>query len=213
MLIVCPSCASEYTIDPAKLGPQGRTVRCAICRDTWFAAPEGIEPSALAEAAPAGATLLAAPTRAPARRIPARLLVAAALVAAVAGLWAVPRSWIEVGGAAATQFVRPERAALAFRSVLSEIGGPSGDRVLTVSGEIVNRGTRAADLPHLEFLVRSADEQVLATWTSGPPRQSLGPAEAVRFEARLVGPPAGARDVRVQFTKASGVAVAFRALP
>ncbi len=37
MLIVCPSCATSYTIDPAALGPAGRTVRCARCKVTWFA--------------------------------------------------------------------------------------------------------------------------------------------------------------------------------
>lgn len=40
MLIVCPSCASEYAIDPAKIGLEGRTVRCAACRSTWFVALE-----------------------------------------------------------------------------------------------------------------------------------------------------------------------------
>jgi predicted Zn finger-like uncharacterized protein len=38
MLIVCPSCATSYMIDPASLGPVGRTVRCARCKVTWFAA-------------------------------------------------------------------------------------------------------------------------------------------------------------------------------
>ena len=37
MLIVCPSCATSYTVDPAALGPAGRTVRCARCKVTWFA--------------------------------------------------------------------------------------------------------------------------------------------------------------------------------
>jgi predicted Zn finger-like uncharacterized protein len=37
MLIVCPSCATSYMIDPAALGPAGRSVRCARCRTTWFA--------------------------------------------------------------------------------------------------------------------------------------------------------------------------------
>jgi predicted Zn finger-like uncharacterized protein len=37
MLIVCPNCATSYTIDPATLGPAGRTVRCARCKSTWFA--------------------------------------------------------------------------------------------------------------------------------------------------------------------------------
>ncbi len=37
MLIVCPSCATSYMIDPASVAPAGRTVRCARCRKTWFA--------------------------------------------------------------------------------------------------------------------------------------------------------------------------------
>lgn len=40
MLIVCPSCASEYIIDPAQIGADGRTVRCAACRGTFFVAGE-----------------------------------------------------------------------------------------------------------------------------------------------------------------------------
>jgi predicted Zn finger-like uncharacterized protein len=40
MVIVCPSCASEYIIDPARLGGDGRTVRCANCRTTWFVTAE-----------------------------------------------------------------------------------------------------------------------------------------------------------------------------
>ena len=46
MLIVCPSCASEYTIDPGRLGAEGRVVRCASCKETWFVAPEPEEPEA-----------------------------------------------------------------------------------------------------------------------------------------------------------------------
>ena len=37
MLIVCPSCATSYMIDPASVGSGGRTVRCARCKTTWFA--------------------------------------------------------------------------------------------------------------------------------------------------------------------------------
>jgi predicted Zn finger-like uncharacterized protein len=48
MLIVCPSCATSYQIGPAALGPSGRSVRCAQCRNTWFATPA----EALADATP-----------------------------------------------------------------------------------------------------------------------------------------------------------------
>src|SRR5450631_1245898 len=37
MLIVCPSCATSYMIEPAAVGSTGRTVRCARCKATWHA--------------------------------------------------------------------------------------------------------------------------------------------------------------------------------
>lgn len=49
MLIVCPSCASEYRIDPERLGAEGRTVRCAGCKSTWFVSPEAEAPAGAAD--------------------------------------------------------------------------------------------------------------------------------------------------------------------
>ena len=44
MLIVCPSCESEFAIDPALLQPNGRKLRCANCREVFFIdAPEDDE--------------------------------------------------------------------------------------------------------------------------------------------------------------------------
>ena len=60
MLIVCPSCASEYTIDTALLG-SGRQVRCAKCRTGWFARPEPEPDAATPEAVPPAAAAPAAP--------------------------------------------------------------------------------------------------------------------------------------------------------
>ncbi|HWV97856.1 MAG TPA: MJ0042-type zinc finger domain-containing protein [Xanthobacteraceae bacterium] len=40
MNIVCPHCTTFFAIDPAKLGPNGRTVRCARCKQVWLARPE-----------------------------------------------------------------------------------------------------------------------------------------------------------------------------
>jgi len=39
MLIACPACATSYEIDLSALGSSGRTVRCAQCKETWFATP------------------------------------------------------------------------------------------------------------------------------------------------------------------------------
>lgn len=48
MLIVCPTCATSYMIDPASVGPAGRAVRCARCKSTWFAGGPKTEPNVTA---------------------------------------------------------------------------------------------------------------------------------------------------------------------
>jgi predicted Zn finger-like uncharacterized protein len=42
MLIVCPTCATAYQIGLAALGAAGRSVRCAQCKNTWFASPDSV---------------------------------------------------------------------------------------------------------------------------------------------------------------------------
>jgi predicted Zn finger-like uncharacterized protein len=62
MLITCTNCGTSYQVAAASLGPTGRSVRCARCKQTWFAA--NIE--ALADVAEAHRSDLAGITEAPA---------------------------------------------------------------------------------------------------------------------------------------------------
>lgn len=36
MILACPECKSRYVVNPTALLPNGRTVRCAKCKHTWF---------------------------------------------------------------------------------------------------------------------------------------------------------------------------------
>ena len=53
MLLICPSCETSFRVKPEALEPAGRTVRCARCHTSWFAAPEGMEWEPAMTAAPA----------------------------------------------------------------------------------------------------------------------------------------------------------------
>jgi predicted Zn finger-like uncharacterized protein len=47
MQLACPACDTAFYVDPAALGAEGRTVRCARCRHTWFARAEDLVPEAV----------------------------------------------------------------------------------------------------------------------------------------------------------------------
>ncbi|WP_095012586.1 MJ0042-type zinc finger domain-containing protein [Tsuneonella mangrovi] len=62
MIIACPACATRYVVPDTAIGIEGRTVRCAKCRTSWF--QEGPQLAAEPAAAPPTASA-AAPDQAP----------------------------------------------------------------------------------------------------------------------------------------------------
>lgn len=64
MIIECPACATRYVVPDSAIGAEGRTVRCAKCRHSWFQDGPDIDPShASAAAAPPSPVPSAAPSR------------------------------------------------------------------------------------------------------------------------------------------------------
>ena len=50
MILNCPACKTRYLVPDSAIGAEGRSVRCASCRHSWF--QEGVLPETLATAMP-----------------------------------------------------------------------------------------------------------------------------------------------------------------
>jgi predicted Zn finger-like uncharacterized protein len=229
MLIVCPSCATSYSLTEEQLG-RGRTLRCAQCRHTWFASPDqpaeaAAAPASMPEAGPDGAQVSAKetagagkPAPAPKRRrtprmspiaalrkVPAWQAALAALLVGL-GLAVVQRKAVV---AAVPQTARLFAAiglpvnlrGLAFSEVRSQVRAEQDQTVLVVEGEIRNVAGAERSMPAVLVSLRNADGREIYAWTSEAPRAALAAGETAPFQTRLIAPPLDGRDVLVRFAR------------
>jgi predicted Zn finger-like uncharacterized protein len=228
MILTCPDCATRYFVDDRRLGPLGRTVRCASCGSKWHADAEQApleltpEPDEIAVRADEPLSFKAVePQDLPAPELPKafrakaeqrrRVRRAAATGAVWTGLafgfaalmfaaWAFRVDVVRVfpRAAAAYALVRVNATGLQFEGVNAAPSVLDAGSVV-VQGRVRNIVSMAAPVPLIRVALVDKRGFKLKTQIVKLDRRWIAPNDTQSFRAVLPDPKAAAADVDVSF--------------
>ncbi len=222
MILTCTSCSARYVVDPAKIGPNGRTVKCAKCGHAWSepAPPPGAEPGVpsptaedIAQAFDGAANDLRSEMRPGGRNVPA--------IRRDPSPWAARLAWllliIVVGGTLGGSFVFRDKitatwpvtkrlyetVGLAPESLKKQLGVRNvqysnlSDNLLKVNGELVNLSKASHNMSNLRVLFLNDFGEILKVWKFPPPVRRMLPNEVVKFSTEIRNYPRDAKRIEV----------------
>jgi predicted Zn finger-like uncharacterized protein len=221
MILSCPECSTRYVIDPAALGPSGRTVRCTRCSHSWAEPPPAVEELVAAQAVsppvsppidfsrgarPRGTNLPALPGEKRSRAPAVLWTILLLFLIGVAGVAAWQRDAVITRLPAAAELyelvglgpVLPG-TGLALENVRQKVSTRDGARILRIDGDIVNVSGKPRDVPQMLGVLLDGAGKEIKRWEFQPPLPKLLHHERAPFSTELADPPDAASEVRVTF--------------
>lgn len=228
MIIECTECHSRYLVPDHAIGADGRTVRCANCKHSWYQPPAV---SALMERArerhaehAAAVATVAEPPPAPTgyappaeddwdadrrpRRNPARTWTIAALAAGAAmTIGAAGILWSGQSGVAAWLGLPAAQQATPLQFADKAIDRrdlSTGNEMFAVSGKIVNPTDSRQRIPNIRADLRDAQGRPVYSWTITPERRFIGPRGTLDFNSAKLDVPGNVKMLELSFAGDGG---------
>ncbi len=227
MILECTECRSRYLVAETAIGPNGRMVRCANCKHSWFQPPAQVDPLAatvtpsahptipIAQAPLAAAPRNAGPDEYDAfahrppfrpRRNPARRYMIAAVAAGVTMLIAVGVILYSDAPGIAAQFGFSETVESPLRIEQFPIDRrelENKSELFAVSGRILNPTSNRQPIPDIRVELRDAQKRIVYSWIITPQQRVLAPGGTLDFNSAKLDVPQNSKTLYFSFSSGS----------
>lgn len=216
MILECSECHTRYLVPETAVGDQGRVVRCANCRHSWFQPPAGSPIAPVAAIVPDPEPLAGTvgadhdydafaheppfrPRRNPARRWTIAAVTAGGLMLLAAGMlvfgnlpgFAAMLGIPLGGGETPLKFVnlkKPDRRDL-----------PSGSELFAIGGQVENPTAQRQTVPDIRAELWDAQKRIVYSWTIKPDQRTIAPGGTMNFDSAKLDVPPASRTVHLSF--------------